>query len=32
MKTDILVEDVMWPQVNLIDRRMTVQDALNTMQ
>lgn len=32
MKTDILVEDVMWPQVDVIDRRMTVQEALNTMQ
>ena len=32
MKTDILVRDVMWPQVDVVDRRMTVQDALNTMQ
>ncbi len=32
MKTDILVKDVMWPQVDIVDRRVTVQDALDTMQ
>lgn len=32
MKTPILVKDVMWQEVDIIDSKSTVQDALNNMQ
>ncbi len=32
MKSEVLVKDVMWSEVDIIDRKTTVQAALNTMQ
>jgi len=32
MNTPILVKDVMWKEVDIIDSKSTVQDALNNMQ
>ncbi len=32
MKYEVLVKDVMWSEVDIIDRKTTVQAALNTMQ
>ena len=32
MNTPVLVKDVMWTEVDIIDSKSTVQDALNNMQ
>jgi signal-transduction protein with cAMP-binding, CBS, and nucleotidyltransferase domain len=32
MKHEVLVKDVMWNKVDIVDHKTTVQDALNTME
>ena len=32
MKNELLVKDVMWKDVDIVDRNLSVQDALDTMQ
>ena len=32
MKNELLVEDVMWKDVDIVDRNMSVQEGLDTMQ
>ena len=32
MKNELLVKDVMWKDVDIVDRNLSVQDGLDTMQ